>query len=95
MGYYDDFPGFWTTVVVMNATNWPNPMIPSFSVDKYRLASFYYFMFMVIITEWIFLNLILGLIIVLESSWEQHEEDEEGKEGASSLMAVLGALNPC
>ena len=67
--YFGD--SFWTMLNVLNAANWPSPMIPSY--DRNHLY-FFFFMAFVILVQWGYLNLILGLIIsFFEQIWEKRK----------------------
>ena len=74
--YFTSFSGsYWTMLTVMNAANWPTPMIPSLMHNR---LYFFFFMTFVVLVEWGFLNLILGLIVsAFESTWEETKKEAE------------------
>jgi len=67
--YFNTFGNsLWNMLTVLNAANWPNPMIPSYSKNR---GYFFFFMTFIVIVQWGFLSLILGLIIMFfDETWE-------------------------
>ncbi len=74
--YFGD--SFWSMMTVLNASDWPGPMIPSYNRNH---LYFFFFMAFVILVQWGYLNLILGLIIsFFEEIWEKNRKNAEQKE---------------
>jgi hypothetical protein len=96
--YKSSDPGFtsfggsmWTMLTVLNAANWPGPMIPTFSINR---GYFFFFMFYVVIVQWGFLSLILGLIInFFETIWEDTNESQVNDEASVRGWKSHATLN--
>ncbi len=79
----------WNMLVVLNAANWPNPMIPSYNINR---GYFFFFFAYVLIVQWGFLSLILGLIIsFFEDTWDACTDLDEvaTKTRAPDLSSAL------
>ncbi|RYG95214.1 hypothetical protein EON65_56300, partial [archaeon] len=58
--YFSKFhTAFWNMLMVLNASDWPGPMIPA--LNENRLNFFYFFVF-ILVVEWGMVNLVLGFV---------------------------------
>ena len=76
----------WTMIILLNTSNWPDPIIPIYEMNT---NYFLFFFFYCVVVDWGFMNLVLGLVVsFFEQSWERSKGKEDVSEGSSSSGAI-------
>ena len=60
--YFPNFAeGLWSLITVMNASDWPAPLLPAY---QYNRTYFFFFLVFLAVTSWAAMYVISGLVFV-------------------------------
>jgi len=90
--YYNTFGGgMWNMMVVLNGSNWPDPMIPAYQENR---GSVVYFVLYLVIGNWGLINLITGVVFVLFRLQQLEANEDVALARLHNITEAFNILDP-